>query len=159
MIAKAKKGDIKVQKAREVHSLPIKTGNTQAQTAEAKKLLNVVYDRGTYYISEPNGDHYVPRDPDLIIDKHCWYIIRFLENKKHKLRVNDVIRFGRVSFKVTELVVTPDEINQAKEILQWAKNNTDFQMQQVNAPDEALPLQEINVGPDRAQNVSRMTLP
>ena len=126
VISKSKKGDIKVQKARELHSLPLKTGNSQMQAAESKKLVNVVFDKGTYYISEPNGDQYVPRDPDLIIDKHCWYIIRFLENKKHRVKVNDVIRFGRVSFKVTELVVTPEEIKEAREILQWAKNNTDF---------------------------------
>lgn len=96
-----------------MHSLPIKLDgqrSSQAQAAEDKKLLNIIYDHGNYYVSEPNGDHYIPRDPDLIIDKHCWLVLKFLENKKHKLKVNDVIRFGRVSFKVTELVVTAEEI-------------------------------------------------
>jgi len=113
VISRAKKGEIKIQKAREMHSLPIKLDgqrSSQAQAAEDKKLLNIIYDHGNYYVSEPNGDHYIPRDPDLIIDKHCWLVLKFLENKKHKLKVNDVIRFGRVSFKVTELVVTAEEI-------------------------------------------------
>ena len=74
--------------------------------AEKKKLINLVYHNGDYYVSEPNGDNYVPRDPDLIIEKHCWQIVKFLEGKKTKLLVNDVIRFGRVSFKVTELAIT-----------------------------------------------------
>ena len=62
-------------------------------------------------MSEPSGDSYVPRDPDLIIEKHCWLIVKFLEGKRTKLVVNDVVRFGRVSFKVTELVITEQEIN------------------------------------------------
>ena len=57
-------------------------------------------------MSEPGGDKPVLRDPDLIIEKHCWLVIKFLEDHKVKLNINDVIRFGRVSFKVTELVIT-----------------------------------------------------
>ena len=47
------------------------------------KLLNVLYNEGTYYLSEPNRDKSIVRDPDLIIEKHCWHIIKFLEQKKN----------------------------------------------------------------------------
>ena len=93
---------------------------------EKKKLINVLFHQGEYYVTEPNGDMNVPRDPDLVIDRHCWLIIKFTENRKTKVKVNDVIRFGRVSFKVTELVITPDEIKHAAAILEWAKNANDF---------------------------------
>lgn len=46
VISRAKKGDIKIQKAREVHSLPLKSdGNSQRahKEAEKRKLLNLVY--------------------------------------------------------------------------------------------------------------------
>lgn len=50
-----------------------------ANQSEKLKLLNVMYNEGTYYLSEPNRDKSIVRDPDLIIEKHCWYIIKFLE--------------------------------------------------------------------------------
>ena len=72
--------------------------------------MNLVFHSGSYFVSEPNGDTYVPRDPDLVIEKLCWLIVKFLDGKRTKLSVNDVVRFGRVSFKVTELAITKDEI-------------------------------------------------
>lgn len=98
-----------------MHTLPLKQepasrSSRTHQEAEKKKLLNLVFHNGDYFVSEPSGDSYVPRDPDLIIEKHCWLIVKFLEGKRTKLTVNDVVRFGRVSFKVTELVITQEEI-------------------------------------------------
>lgn len=54
----------------------------QANAAEKLKLLNIMYNEGTYYLSEPNRDKFIMRDPDLIIEKHCWYIIKFFEQKR-----------------------------------------------------------------------------
>jgi len=133
VIAKAKKGEIKILKSRELHSLPIRILNgggirsIRAQVeVEKKKLVNVVYHQGEYFVTEPNGDLHVPRDPDLVIDRHCWLIIKLLENRRVLVKTNDIIRFGRVAFKVTELVITPDEIKQAAALFEWAKNCNDY---------------------------------
>ena len=48
----------------------------------------------------------VKRDPDVIIEKHMWIILRFLPKMKIEIGLNDVIRFGRLSFRVTEFVIT-----------------------------------------------------
>lgn len=116
-----------------------------------------MYNDGDYLISEPNSDKQIVRDPDLIIEKHCWLIIKFLEQKKSPVVVNDVIRFGRVSFKVTELVITDQEIREAQQILDWANNNNEF----IIAPDEVNVSQRnmsdidldrslnLNLGPER----------
>ena len=69
-----------------------------------------MYHEGEYYIHEPNGDKKVLRDPDLIIEKHIWTVLKFLPKSRQQIFVNDIVRFGRVTFKVTELVITPDEI-------------------------------------------------
>ena len=50
------------------------------------------------------------RDPDLIIEKHLWTVLKFLPKQRQQIFVNDIVRFGRVTFKVTELVITPEEI-------------------------------------------------
>ncbi len=69
-------------------------------------MLNIVYDKGDYYIHEPGGDRPVSRDPDVIIDKHCWLVTRFMLRMRTPISLGDILRFGRVTFKVTELVIT-----------------------------------------------------
>ena len=109
---KESKRELKVKQAREMHNIPIPKEliaekRRQMQAVEQKKILNVVYHQGDYFIHEPSGDKRVPRDPDLIIDKHIWEILRFKPAQRSLVEINDVIRFGRVTFKVTELVITP----------------------------------------------------
>lgn len=94
-----------------MHSIPISKSLPHDQRkkimrTEQQKLLNIVYHQGEYFVHEPSGDKRIPRDPDLIIDKHLWQILRFQPQQRSELQVNDVIRFGRVTFKVTELVIT-----------------------------------------------------
>lgn len=76
-------------------------------------MINVIYHEGKYFLQEPFPDDLHRRDPDLIIDKHCWKVVRFMPAMRCRIKLNDVVRFGRVTFKVTELVITPDEIEAA----------------------------------------------
>lgn len=95
-----------------MHSLPIpksleKQKKRARHEAEREKLVNIMYHKGSYFVQEPFPDIVHKRDPDLIIEKHCWKVIKYLPKMRCEVHWNDVIRFGRVTFKVTELVVTP----------------------------------------------------
>ena len=72
-----------------------------------------MYHNGTYYIHEPFPDQRHKRDPELIIEKHCWLVLKYMQKMKMQIKLNDVVRFGRVSFKVTEFVLTKQEIDKA----------------------------------------------
>ena len=65
-----------------MHSLPIPKKDHPDRKAkyeaESKKLLNVMYHDGDYYICEPFPDKRHKRDPDLIIEKHCWLVLKYL---------------------------------------------------------------------------------
>ena len=94
-----------------MHSLPISNNVTpdkleKIKEVEKNKLVNIIYHDGYYYVHEPSGDKRVVRDPDLIIEKHIWLVLRFLPKQRQQIGVNDIVRFGRVTFKVTELVIT-----------------------------------------------------
>lgn len=71
---------------------------------------------------EPSGDKRVPCDPDLVIDRHLWLMAKFLIKERTQVRVNDVLRFGRVTFRVTELVITKQEIEETNMALENLKN-------------------------------------
>ena len=75
---------------------------------EKDKLINVMHHQGRYFLQEPFPDEVHKRDPDLIIEKHCWQVVKYLPKMRCEVKWNDVIRFGRVTFKVTELVITPE---------------------------------------------------
>ena len=92
------------------------------RNVETNKLINVIYHQNDYYVHEPNGDKHIVRDPDLIIEKHCWTILKFLPKQRERLLVNDVVRFGRVTFKVTELVITEEEIEQTAAAIEALQN-------------------------------------
>ena len=81
-----------------------------------------MYHEGQYFICEPNPDKVVKRDPDLIIEKHCWIVLKYMPRMRAKISLNDVVRFGRVTFKVTELVITPEEIEKAQLALEQLYN-------------------------------------
>lgn len=110
-----------------MHQIPISQSMIPSQLQKVKetennKLINVVYHEGEYYIHEPNGDKKVVRDPDLIIEKHIWTVLKFLPKSRQQIFVNDIVRFGRVTFKVTELVITPDEIEQTALAIEALQN-------------------------------------
>ena len=110
-----------------MHSIPIKKSigekeKKQALKAEKAKLLNLIYDKGDYFIHEPSGDKRVTRDPDLIIEKHCWFVLKFLDDQRLPVKQNDVVRFGRVTFKITEMAITDDEIARAHKAIEALHN-------------------------------------
>ena len=80
---------------------------------ESKKLMNIAFHQGNYFIQEPFPDKNHKRDPDLIIEKHCWMVLKYMNKMKAEVKIGDVVRFGRVTFKITELAVTKEEIENA----------------------------------------------
>ena len=50
-----------------------------------------------------------------------------------EIGLNDVVRFGRLSFRVTEFVITKEQIAQTKVMLNQLKDGI-FQMQPRNLP-------------------------
>jgi len=69
VILKQPGGEISIRKASQMNNVsPKKKIDKQHQELEKKKLLNVVYDRGQYYVHEPSGDSPISRDPDVMID-------------------------------------------------------------------------------------------
>ena len=55
---------------------------------------------------EPKNDD---EHEDNIIDNHLWLIMKFMPKKCHDISVSDVIRFGRIPFKVTKLVLDVEQ--------------------------------------------------
>ena len=51
---------------------------------------------------EPKNEN---ENPDNIIDNNLWLIMKFLPKKGHEVTIGDVIRFGRIPFKVSKLVL------------------------------------------------------
>ena len=88
-----------------------------------------MYHDDSYYIHEPFPDKVHKRDPDLIIEKHCWLVLKYMHKLRTRIRVNDVVRFGRVTFKVTELVLTRRDIEKAQQTLEQLHNGI-FKVQQ-----------------------------
>lgn len=75
-------------------------------SSSAAKLMNVVFHKGKYYLFEPrNRDE----EEDNIIDNHLWLVMKYLPKKRHQVKLNDVIRFGRIPFKITKLVLDIDK--------------------------------------------------
>ena len=90
--------------------------------AENRKLLNIMYHEGTYWIQEGQADRVWKRRPEFLIDKQCWLVLKFLPHGRTEIKLNDLIRFGRVTFKVTELVITKEEIKSAEKALDQLKS-------------------------------------
>ena len=44
-----------------------------------------------------------------MIEKYTWLVLRFMPKHRTEVKLNDVVRFGRVAFKVMELVITKEE--------------------------------------------------
>ena len=115
IISKFNKNNVVFEQARKMHALPISKTQGDAKRkaqmeAESKKLMNVMFHNGAYYVHEPFPDKQHKRDPDLIIEKHCWLVVKYLQKMRAPIKMGDVVRFGRVTFKVTELVITKRDI-------------------------------------------------
>ena len=113
VISRFNKNNVVFNRARDMHPLPIsktleKRVRRERMEAEKQKLINVMFHDDSYYLHEPFPDEIHKRDPDLIIEKHCWHVVKFMPKMRCEIKWNDVIRFGRVTFKVTELVITPE---------------------------------------------------
>ena len=44
-------------------------------------------------------------NPDNIIDNHLWLIMKYMPKRTHCLKTDDVIRFGRIPFRITKCVL------------------------------------------------------
>ena len=86
--------------------------------AYKERLINILYHDGIYYLQEPFHGRKHRREPDVVIEKQCWVILKYLPKMRTEIHLNDVIRFGRVSFKVTELVLTQSQIEQSRDTLE-----------------------------------------
>ena len=60
---------------------------------------------GKYFLHEPKNND---ENKDNIIDNHLWLVMKFMPKKSHEIVVGDVVRFGRIPFKITKLVVDVD---------------------------------------------------
>lgn len=66
----------------------------------------MIYHDNKYYAFEPrNADE----SEDNIIDNHLWLIIKYMPKKCMQVKQGDVLRFGRIPFKVTNLVLDVKE--------------------------------------------------
>ena len=129
-MSKFNKNNVIFQQARKFHSLPISKHAAEAEERkamykiESQKLMQIMYHDGYYYLHEPFPDKKHKRDPDLIIEKHCWLVLKYLQKMRSPIKINDVVRFGRVTFKVTELVLTSEDIKKTRETLEQLLNAT-----------------------------------
>ena len=95
VIQKNGPGDISCTKASQI---------SEAKQAKQIKLLNLIYNKGTYYI-------YHPGNPEKkyhlnAIDNYLWKIIKFAPLGTVKLREGDTVRFGRIPFKVSRIFIS-----------------------------------------------------
>ena len=76
------------------------------EDSDSRKLLNIIYLDGKYYLHEPKNKD---ENKDNIIDNHLWLVMKFMPKKSHEVSVGDVVRFGRIPFKVTKLIADVDQ--------------------------------------------------
>lgn len=83
-----------------------KQEESESEDNSSLKLVNLVYNEGTYYAFEGKN-----KDANKfnIIDNHLWYITKFMPEKRVEVKEGDVIRFGRIPFKIAKMVLTEDE--------------------------------------------------
>jgi hypothetical protein len=67
-------------------------------------MLNIVYNEGQYYLYEPAN---VAMNEYNIIDNYLWLAARYMPDKQIEVKEGDVIRFGRIPFKIVKLVLDP----------------------------------------------------
>lgn len=74
--------------------------------------MNIIYHNDNYYLYEPKN---IDENEDNIIDNHLWLIMKFMPKKCHSVGLGDVIRFGRIPFKVAKLVLNVEKEKQDQE--------------------------------------------
>lgn len=111
IIQKNGPNDVLLQQANEYKE---RSGDQQHHGArDEKKLLNIIYHDGHYYLHEPRNKD---ENEDNIIDNHLWFIVKFMPKKYIEIGLGDVVRFGRIPFKVTKLVLDVEKQQQYDEI-------------------------------------------
>ena len=68
--------------------------------------MNIVYHNDHYYLYQPKN---INENEDNIIDNYLWLIMKFMPKKCHDVNLGDVIRFGRIPFKVAKLVLNVEK--------------------------------------------------
>lgn len=68
------------------------------------KLINVLFHEGSYHLFEPQN---VGQSKYNIIDNNLWLACKFMPDKQIEVKEGDVIRFGRIPFKIAKLVLDP----------------------------------------------------
>ena len=68
--------------------------------------MNIVFHKGRYYLYEPKNKD---EQEDNIIDNHLWLVMKYLPKKRHLVKIHDIIRFGRIPFKITKLVLDTEK--------------------------------------------------
>ena len=101
IIQKNGPNDILLQQASEFKEQSVDVPH-HAGPRDEKKLLNIVYHDGFYYLFEPRNKE---ENEDNIIDNHLWFIVKFMPKKCTLIGLGDVVRFGRIPFKITKLVL------------------------------------------------------
>lgn len=82
--------------------------------------MNVIYHKGKYFLFEPRNKD---ESEDNIIDNHLWLVMKYLPKRKHHVGLNDIIRFGRIPFKITKLVL---DIEKDQQDMQKQYKKEDF---------------------------------
>jgi hypothetical protein len=80
-----------------------KSEEDDEEKSSGDKLVNFIYHEGNYFTMEGRN-----KDANKfnIIDNHLWYITKFMPNKQVEVKEGDVIRFGRIPFKIAKMVLT-----------------------------------------------------
>jgi hypothetical protein len=66
-------------------------------------LINLIYHDESYMIAHPGNRLDQPSNLNCSIDNSCWVVVSELPNKTHTVKIGEVLRFGRVCFKVTQI--------------------------------------------------------
>lgn len=117
IVSRLARNNVQFQKPRTMHILPILSQSMnydqrrKVAEAELRKLMNIIYHDEKYFVMEPFADKLLKNTTEVFIDRKIWLVIKFLPNSQTEVKIGDLIRFGRVTFKVTELVLTKEEID------------------------------------------------
>jgi hypothetical protein len=68
------------------------------------KLLNLIYDNGSYFLFEPSNPAFLLRkNAGNVIDNYLWLIVKYMPSGRVEIQQDSVVRFGRIPFKITKL--------------------------------------------------------
>ena len=97
IVTKVGISEIKIQK-------PSKAPVFQAKSKD--RLLNIVYNKGTYYLFKPGVQE--KQTHVSMIEDNLWLIAAHMPNQMVEVRQNDIVRFGRMTFQMTQVRMGPD---------------------------------------------------